>query len=631
MTSSQVAALQAQIASLQAQLAAASGTSMTAPSTTFTMDLTIGSTGSQVTALQTWLIAKGYSIPAGATGYFGTQTKAALAAYQAASGITPAAGYFGPITRAKVNASGTTTTTTTTTTTGGTTTTGTTTGSTTLSGGEGTVNNFQTIGSSNVTLGSGATQQVYGFQFQAGGSDLQVSRIYYDLANIGTNGTTRPWNVFNTATLTDASGNTVATLDASNQNNYSEDGTYSNGNQIYRLDFENLNTIVKENATQAYYLTLSTQSAYATGNVSTNTVFEVGLAPQGLRATDAMGIQEYSTANSSFSNVTLNNTTSGTVTLSAGSDNPQTTTLMANQNNSTSNVVLNTFTLQNQGTSNVELYTLPVNLYTASSSNGTNTLGQSSNLVQSLALYQGTTLLDTESPSSTFQSGGVLTFKNLNFTIPTGTTDEFRVVATIQPVGGSNPAPSGAAATVSVNASGAGTGIDIENPGGAIITPTGSAIGYPIAFAINGLTVASSPTTASATAVLSNGTGSQQTGTFTFVFNVTSFGQTIYVSATSSAYSLTVIDNSTGVAASSTQTISSALTTTATRSPMGNYQINSGQTATFTVTATLAGGAGHYYHAILNSLNYGTTDASPAVTSVLLPSNYTTTAVAISS
>jgi peptidoglycan hydrolase-like protein with peptidoglycan-binding domain len=81
-------------------------TTTTSSSVTFARDLTLGSTGADVTALQTWLISKGFSIPAGATGYFGAQTQAAVAAYQAANGITPAAGYFGPITRAKVNGGG---------------------------------------------------------------------------------------------------------------------------------------------------------------------------------------------------------------------------------------------------------------------------------------------------------------------------------------------------------------------------------------------------------------------------------------------------------------------------------------------------------------------------------------------
>ena len=81
-------------------------TTTTTTSATFSRDLTLGSTGADVTALQNWLISKGHTIAAGATGYFGAQTRAALAAWQAANGITPAAGYFGPITRAKVTPSG---------------------------------------------------------------------------------------------------------------------------------------------------------------------------------------------------------------------------------------------------------------------------------------------------------------------------------------------------------------------------------------------------------------------------------------------------------------------------------------------------------------------------------------------
>lgn len=65
-------------------------------------DLTLGSEGDDVVALQTALIAKGYAIPAGATGYFGVQTQTALRQYQSANGISPASGYFGPITRGKL-------------------------------------------------------------------------------------------------------------------------------------------------------------------------------------------------------------------------------------------------------------------------------------------------------------------------------------------------------------------------------------------------------------------------------------------------------------------------------------------------------------------------------------------------
>jgi surface protein len=71
---------------------------------TFTRDLELDMTGPDVTALQQLLIAQGYAIPAGATGYFGAQTQTALIQFQIAKGIVPAVGYFGAVTRVKVNA-----------------------------------------------------------------------------------------------------------------------------------------------------------------------------------------------------------------------------------------------------------------------------------------------------------------------------------------------------------------------------------------------------------------------------------------------------------------------------------------------------------------------------------------------
>lgn len=67
----------------------------------FVNDLTIGATGADVVALQNYLIDKGFLVitPGVAKGYFGPLTQAAVAKWQAANGITPAAGYFGPKSR----------------------------------------------------------------------------------------------------------------------------------------------------------------------------------------------------------------------------------------------------------------------------------------------------------------------------------------------------------------------------------------------------------------------------------------------------------------------------------------------------------------------------------------------------
>jgi peptidoglycan hydrolase-like protein with peptidoglycan-binding domain len=96
-----VAELQAQINALMAQLAALSGGSTV--SVTFTQNLTVGSTGSEVVALQQMLVAQGHLVmPAGvAYGYFGGLTRAAVAKWQAANGVAPAAGYWGPLSRAR--------------------------------------------------------------------------------------------------------------------------------------------------------------------------------------------------------------------------------------------------------------------------------------------------------------------------------------------------------------------------------------------------------------------------------------------------------------------------------------------------------------------------------------------------
>lgn len=74
------------------------------PSFAFTRSLTIGSTGADVVALQTFLEQRGLlELPPGVTnGYYGSLTRAAVSRYQTSAGVAPSVGYFGPVTRAKV-------------------------------------------------------------------------------------------------------------------------------------------------------------------------------------------------------------------------------------------------------------------------------------------------------------------------------------------------------------------------------------------------------------------------------------------------------------------------------------------------------------------------------------------------
>lgn len=110
-TAAVIASLQAQVQALIAQLAAFTGGSVGALGG-FSRNLEVGSTGAEVKALQVYLNTHGYTVassgaagsPGNETTRFGAATRAALIKLQKAAGITPAAGYFGPKTRAYINA-----------------------------------------------------------------------------------------------------------------------------------------------------------------------------------------------------------------------------------------------------------------------------------------------------------------------------------------------------------------------------------------------------------------------------------------------------------------------------------------------------------------------------------------------
>lgn len=67
----------------------------------FSQNLSVGMRTSDVTRLQLTLIGEGFLAPGLSTGYFGQLTKAALIKFQAKLGLPPT-GFFGPMTRAKI-------------------------------------------------------------------------------------------------------------------------------------------------------------------------------------------------------------------------------------------------------------------------------------------------------------------------------------------------------------------------------------------------------------------------------------------------------------------------------------------------------------------------------------------------
>ncbi len=210
-----------------------------ADAATYTRDLTIGSTGSDVVALQDMLIASGdLVLPAGVSkGYFGSLTKSALAKWQAKNGITPAAGYFGPITRAKAEGSSTST--------GGSSTGG---SSTSLKGGDGDVQSVdKTTSGTETTLGEGKTEDVLGFDLEADdNSDLDVTSVRVEITT-ATGETSRISKYLDSAAIT-LDGEEVGSVDASD---FSRTGSVSKATIALK------DAVVKAGEKGRFYVTLT--------------------------------------------------------------------------------------------------------------------------------------------------------------------------------------------------------------------------------------------------------------------------------------------------------------------------------------------------------------------------------------
>lgn len=111
-----VSDLQAQVQALLAQITSLQGGSSTTTTTaagcyTFTRNQKMGDVGGEVMWVQQFLNNHGAMVAASGAGSkgsetssFGGKTKAAVMAWQSGNGVTPASGYWGPLTRAKANA-----------------------------------------------------------------------------------------------------------------------------------------------------------------------------------------------------------------------------------------------------------------------------------------------------------------------------------------------------------------------------------------------------------------------------------------------------------------------------------------------------------------------------------------------
>lgn len=490
-----VAELQAQINLLMAQISALQGGSSV--STTFTTDLTLGSKGDQVSALQQALVTKGLlTMPAGvAYGYFGNLTKSAVAAWQAANGITPAVGYFGPKSRAAFGGAvaGTPATPATPSTPAAT--------GITTPGAEGTLT--VTAGTvSNSTIYSGDSMApILSFKAKALASDIAIQRVKIDLGTVSNIYS----KVYSKIYLIDEAGATIASSDLNSST------VVKDSDDIYYITLANFSSVVPMGTTKTFTVKVDVRSiSSGSADLTSHTV---RLAASGVRGIDGAGIDQYSPA--AAATVSKAVTTAATladsasVTLSTGANTPLTQEVVAATgaaNDQADKVTLLTFDIK-AAKDNVTLTDL---VATVTSTGGTAATASST------YLYVGDTLVGTASLAL-----GTATFSDINVSITKDSTKVFTLKADIQ---SANATQTTFAATV------ASGGMTAENSAGDSITGgnrTGSATGNNILVRNDGpiFTLVSKTITYTPAATL---TGATSTAKATFVIRANAVGSDIF-------------------------------------------------------------------------------------------------------
>ncbi len=492
----QINTLLALVSQLQAIIAGQqTGGTPTTPSFVFTSDLTLGSTGAQVTRLQQFLVTNGYLVmPTGvAYGYFGTLTQAALSRFQAAQSISPTAGYFGPITRARINAILAAQTPTTPPTTGTTTPT---TGGITTPGVEGIMTVSQTNAGISSTIYEGQTGvAVLGMRVEARTSDIAVQRVR---VNLGTNSTLYN-RVLSRIYLSEGNSNTsIASRDLNSSNVIREGDNYF-------IDLTGFSYIVPKETSRDLVIRADVRTSIDQNDRGSRSI---SLANNGVRGTDGAGIDHYgpsfgSSVSRSFS-VQESLSETATLRLSLNNSTPRAQNVVSSSgvnNNEIDRLTLLTFDLRAER-ADIVMRDLRVNISKSGSG--------SANASSTLYLYDGSREID-----NTSVNGDTAVFSNIDYNIPINTTRTLSVRADIR---NSDINP------VTFSASASSSGITAENNlGDSIDTSdiTGSAIGYPVTVRNVGPEISlSSASITTNGAPQFGGTSNMSTSTLTATFNL---------------------------------------------------------------------------------------------------------------
>lgn len=599
-----------------------------AQSVVFTSNLTVGSTGSQVVDLQTFLLGKGYVIPAlsdgsAQKGYFGSQTKTAVMKYQADNGV-PNTGFVGPLTKAKLNANAGSLA-------GGTTpppmatltvpfpcpagftvplpwvcpnATGTTPpvgGTVGLAGTAGTLTTPVVLSQyNNEEVGDGQTDvKVVGLEVKAskeGDIALKSTKVAFAITNAS--GSRNLDDYVSSVSVwlgtTKIGSATVSDFNKDSTGNYSKVISFNSG------------AVLRSDVKQNLYVTVDGARNLDSGDIDSevmtidveNVRYEDGA---GVVSTDTIAVTPISVSFVSFA------TSANTILkLITDSSSPNENIVVVNASSDTKNLVLLAGKLKLEGTSDVILDEFPVTLTTD---------GDSVSAIANTLTLRINGKDYSESISLTAAQTGTVTFDNLDLDIKAGDTVAFTILADVNDIENTGITATdfdeGDYLISSVSATNRSY-IVVENESGDALVDstekTGTITGEAQQFRTKGIGLTLVSVSEDATVGTS---ANDDIGLFTIKYKVTAVGDTMYVSSLTTTDIGWAVDKS-GTATSSNTIVASLVNNTdTTLTSVGNFMISEGTSETFTLSISVplgTGGTSGQYRAALTSLEWDTTD-----------------------
>ena len=374
-------------------LALAVTVSASAEGYNFNKNLTVGSKGADVTALQNRLAADGY-FTGTATGYFGNVTKTAVKAFQTANNISPVSGYVGSITRGVLNSA----------TPAGNNGNGVINQPVVLNGQEGFAEyRLSPTPVNNTNIQTNSDVPVYGIEFKAKNADISAERLTLDVSVLNGSSYENPATLINKITVKD--GSIVLASLPVNTTTFSK---YT-GTTNYYVQISGISTKVAKDTIKTLTVTFDTNS------IDTQRTVTVNVTSNGARVVDGRGISTYNNADVGVRTHVFKKPGASTLTVKSDAVTLYASNYRVNTtSNGTEKALTSTFAVKSEsGPSKLTTVTVTA----ATSTGGT--------MPTNMYLYQGSTLLD----SRTVPASGTVVFdiENSNVTVAQDTTTAFSV------------------------------------------------------------------------------------------------------------------------------------------------------------------------------------------------------------